>query len=88
MWPCIAVTKVPCVYKFTFGKVCAAPNNPAPTNETTAVPNVQFTAVLFGCFFSPFRYMLMANNAIAKNANGSNAEKIPPIHNQYDGAPM
>ena len=57
------------------------PKSPAPTKETIAVPSVQNKAILFGCFFS-FSVHFTANNAIAKKANGSSAEKIPPTTNQ------
>ena len=86
--PCIAVTRVPCVYIFTCGNVCASPSSPAPTKETIAVPSVQLSAILLGCFFSPLRYMDTANNAIAKNASGSNAEKIPPTISHTFPTPM
>ena len=36
-----------------------------------AVPKVQFRAVLLGCFFSPFLYILNANKAIAKNGKAN-----------------
>ena len=70
------------------GKVCANPNNPAPMKDTIEAPIVQNNAILFGCDFSPFRYIYTANNAIAKNASGSNAEKIPPTINQILLTPM
>ena len=53
-----------------------------------AEPIVQYNAILLGCFFSPFLYIFTANNAIAKNANGSRAENIPPTINQILFTPI
>ena len=61
---CIAVTKSSVrVNGWFVVKVCANPNNQL-NKDTIEAPIVQNNAILFGCDFSPFRYMYTANNAI------------------------
>ena len=47
-------------------------------DETSPAEDILET---LGCFFSPFRYMAIANKAIPRNASGSKAENMPPIIN-------
>jgi hypothetical protein len=47
-WPCMGVTSVPCVQRFTAGHVCARPSRPAPMPASMALPMAQCSATRFG----------------------------------------